>query len=251
MAGSTAIVSASEYTLMGLNPDELSETIQDNLGGEQLSQFSLPQIKVPAGGGTAWSLPTLGDDEVAREFTGIIIYHTHNRQMWRVGLNDEGSVTGTPPDCSSADGVIGYGDPGGRCQQCALARFGPNRERPLCKQTHIMYVMRPDDVLPVVVTAPPTSLASVREYILKLTSQAVPYYAAVTRFSLEQAKSGDGKVYSRIKLSFVEKLVGTEREAAKAYNRSIQSVILRPRDLGNGVAIHSSDGDDDLQDLNL
>ncbi len=54
-----------------------------------------------------------------------------------------------------------------------------------CKQIKQLFLLRGSLLLPEVVTLPPTSLKAAKQYLLKLTSQGVPYYAVVTRIDVK------------------------------------------------------------------
>lgn len=85
--------------------------------GEQLSLSSFPAIKIPAGGGLAWTLP---DGEPAKEIQCVILHRQPVRAFWREAFSGEGN----PPDCTSIDNLIGQGDPGGECATCPLNEWG-------------------------------------------------------------------------------------------------------------------------------
>lgn len=51
----------------------IKDVIEANLGGESIDQFSLDKVKVPAGGGTQWEIPTLTGEISAPTIEGVIV----------------------------------------------------------------------------------------------------------------------------------------------------------------------------------
>ena len=98
-------------------------TLEDVLGDDCAGlDFQLDRVKLPAGGGTAFELPS--DDgegtDMVKEIRGVIVYshpaYAYYRDKYAGGNN--------PPDCGSFDGVIGCGNPGGECVRCPYNQFG-------------------------------------------------------------------------------------------------------------------------------
>jgi hypothetical protein len=52
-----------QFAIMAMQKNEIATILRENLGSEDLSARDLPQICVPAGGGTMFSIP--GIDGVA------------------------------------------------------------------------------------------------------------------------------------------------------------------------------------------
>ena len=99
------------------NQDVLNEALADDCQG---LEFSFDRVKLPAGGGTAFEIPSADgeDSEMAKDITGVIVYNhpAYYHDKYNGGSN--------PPDCGSFDGVSGIGNPGGSCQNCPYNKFG-------------------------------------------------------------------------------------------------------------------------------
>lgn len=204
----------------------LAQVMADNTGGGGITPFDLDRVKVPSGGSKAWELPTLGDPEVARTFDGIIVHWREPRSYWKNPLDETGG--GSPPDCSSVDGITGVGDPGGTCAVCPMAQWGSARNASggqACKQMRLLFVVRESALLPLALFAPPTSIAPLKKYFLRLASQGKRYSDVVTTFSLGTARSGGGIEYSVIEPSVQRILDGIERDAVLEYSKSIAGAI--------------------------
>lgn len=228
---STQLVPISSYAVVGMNPEELRGIMTANIGNSGVDEFDIPRIKVPAGGGSAWEVPSLEGPVVQKEVEGVIVAWRNARAFWQAGI-DQGSGN-QPPDCSSPDGIRGIGDPGGECGPCPMAQFGSaikdgkSARGQACKSTRLLFVIRPGDMFPVVVVAPPSSLKGVRSYFLQLATKAIPFYGVVTSLALEQDKNAEGIKYSKILPRFVGKLSDEDRARMESYAKTIAPLVQR------------------------
>ena len=199
------------------------EIIHANVGEGGISQFDLDSVKVPAGGGTAWEVPSLEGLQNVNALEGIIIHWHDTRGYWK-GEYAGGS---DPPQCSSQDCKTGEGDPGGDCASCPYSKFGSavKGEGQACKQSRSLYLVRPGDILPIVVVLPPTSILPMRKYFLRLLSAAAPTYAVVTRLTLGKATSGGGITYSVATPASVSNLSDTDIGAMKQYAENLKGYL--------------------------
>jgi len=207
--------------------DAINAALSTNIGAGGLSEFDLPRIKMPAGGGLQWAVPTLEGEAMEPAIEGVIVLARDTRAYYSQPISETGGSQ--PPDCWSADGTTGSGKPGGACLACPLARYGsaPGSRGQACKQIKQLFVLRGSLLLPEVVTLPPTSLKAAKQYLLKLTSQGVPYYAVVTRIGLERTRNAQGIAYSRAVLSFVRRLAPEEVERAREYHEMLKPLVQR------------------------
>jgi len=205
----------------------INAAISTNIGSGGLSEFDLPRIKMPAGGGLQWAVPTLEGEAMEPSIEGVIVLARDTRAYYSQPISETGGSQ--PPDCWSADGATGCGKPGGACLACPLAQYGsaPGGRGQACKQIKQLFVLRGSLLLPEVVTLPPTSLKAAKQYLLKLTSQGVPYYAVVTRIGLERTKNAQGIAYSRAVLAFVRRLAPEEVERAREYHEMLKPLVQR------------------------
>jgi hypothetical protein len=207
--------------------DAINAALSTNIGAGGLSEFDLPRIKMPAGGGLQWAVPTLEGEAMEPSIEGVIVLARDTRAYYSQPISETGGSQ--PPDCWSADGTTGSGKPGGACLACPLARYGSAQgsRGQACKQIKQLFVLRGSLLLPEVVTLPPTSLKAAKQYLLKLTSQGVPYYAVVTRIGLERTRNAQGIAYSRAVLSFVRRLAPEEVGRAREYHEMLKPLVQR------------------------
>lgn len=208
---------------------ELEQVLAENCGdGAGLGIGDLDRVKVPSGGGLAWELPSSGSKpEIAQEIEGVIAYWHDARGRWE---QKEGA--NTPPVCSSWDGRVGVGNPGGDCLSCRYAQFGSaeNGRGQACKAMRNFYVLRPEDSLPLRIVAPPSSLKNARDFFLGLGKRSrIIYRHAIIRLGLQRDENPEGKPFSRITFEKVRTLEMEERPAIDAYSQFVQRIIDEAR----------------------
>ena len=218
-----ALQSYGEYSALQIETAELAEVMRENLGGQALTPNDLQRIKVPSGGGIVWEIPTLDDTEDVAEFEGIIVFHKFQNAYWR----EEYDGSNNPPDCAAPDAEYGIGDPGGACAKCPMNEFGTARKGAgkACKNTKILFILREGQILPTALNVPPTSLRSVKNYLLSLASAGITYYGAITKFGLEKDKNVNGITYSKIVLRLKEKLPLEIKTKVKQYHLGIRPAL--------------------------
>jgi hypothetical protein len=224
---STAIEKYKAMTLAALGGDfaAVKEAMTENIGSGGITEFDLPKITIPTGGGLAFTVPTLEGETTVPELVGVIVFTRDTRTYYKTGIEEGGG--GNPPDCSSTNGLIGIGKPGGNCSTCPLSKFGDDDEKPACKRGKQLFMLRGDEMLPSVFQIPTTSAKEVQKYLVKLTASGIPYQQALTAVSLERAKSASGIAYAVAKLAFVRRLTAEETAAAKAYTEMMKRLCER------------------------
>ncbi len=229
----------SPFVIFRTELSEIREAMTTNVGDTGLTAGDFERIKVPAGGGTAWSVQGLDGEEMVKELTGIIIAWRDTRAYWAMSMEEsDGSM---PPDCSSVDARTGTGKPGGDCQKCPLSQFGsdPKGEGQACKMIRQLFLIREDNLLPEIVNLPPSSVKPERQYLLRLASKGVPCHSLITKIALEKTKNGQGIVYSKAALTSGGRLSPEQAQRAKQYAAMIDpflksaAAIPRASELGN------------------
>ena len=223
MKKETAIEVADTGYLVLQKDSNIVEIVEENLGSEGVSAYDLDRVKIPAGGATAFEVPTLEGEESVKEIEGIIIFWKTARAYWPEKFNGENN----PPQCSSVDGEVGQGTPGGYCSKCPLAQFGSadNGKGQACKQMRQLFIVRENDILPLVLTLPPTSIKPAKQYFMRLASKGIKYTHAVTRITLEKAKSGEGITYSKAAFALVKQLEPAVCTKIDAFTESIRPML--------------------------
>jgi len=202
-----------------------------NCASGSVTEFDLPRIKV-ASGTALWLIPSLEGDTTDKAIEGVIVHVRDSRTYYK-----EKEAGNVPPDCSSRDGIVGTGKPGGYCGPwkdaegvthpgCPLAEFGSDGDGQACRQSKQLFMMRGGSMLPEIVSIPATSLKAVRQFFLKLVTQGVQYHHCIIRIELEKAQKG-ANIYGKAVLKFVRKLSGAEIDNAEEMRALAQDVADR------------------------
>ena len=198
---------------------DFNEILSDYAGME----FKLDKIKFPAAGVTVFEVPNSdGELETVKEFSGVILYqHQVN------GYYQEAYTGGNnPPDCSSFDGNTGIGTPGGDCKTCPFNQYGSGQNQgKACKNRRWIYILRENEVLPVMLSIPPASLGAFNQYMKRLLCKQLRYSQVVTKLSLSKATNKGGVPYSQLVLKMERLLTNEERAAIAELSGQMQSLI--------------------------
>lgn len=194
-----AVADTGPFALAVLQAEGIQDIVQANLAPMGRVQFE--RVKMPSGGGLAFEMvDENGNPASVAEIVGVILDHYPVNAYWA----DKFAGGNAPPACSALDGRTGVGNPGGACVRCPFNQWGSEDggRGKACKNLHRVYVLPTTDVLPLLVAAPPTSLANIAGYMRLLTSKAKrPHWAVITRIKLERATNKDGIAFSRATFS--------------------------------------------------
>lgn len=222
----TAVALTDDQRYLMVSNPNLIEALRENLGPNgSADKLDLPRLRVPAGGGLAWTVPTIEGPKPREYVEGVIISWSPVRAYWPQAIGDGGG--NAPPDCSSSDGQIGIGTPGGACETCSFNQFGSKdagggtSNAKACREARGMLVLPQGELMPFYLPAPTMSIKTIKDYFMRLTSQGKPYHAVVTRFNLGQAQNKGGIVYSQIEPQWVRDLEDDERTALRAYRDAV------------------------------
>ena len=202
----------SNYRALTVSAEELTKDLVDSVGVQGLKPSDLDKIKVPTGGAEFWSVETLEGAVPMKALEGIILQFKEPRGYWK-----EKTGVKTPPDCRSDDGITGIGTIaskfGGNCLSCPMAQFhtavnekGQPAAGQACKQKRVLLFLRQDDLIPVLVSLPATSIKNARQYFLRLVNNGMKYYGVVTQLRLEKHENATGDPYSMATLAPVRAL---------------------------------------------
>lgn len=190
-------VQPHEYAIIS-GSDRAAKAIRTNLaGGFDFNEFQLPRIKVPRGGGMAYEISTPEGIVAAPEFWGVIIECHDQRSYWKDPIETTGGHN--PPDCTSDDGLIGRGNPGGNCASCPFNQWGSrallrpqdgNCKGKACRQVTMVFIVQPGQMFPSLLSAPPTSIGLLHRYMMNLSTRCQVYYGVETKFGLQQQQFG-------------------------------------------------------------
>ena len=168
--------------------DFTAEELAEDMDGLSMS---FTRIKIPSGGGKIFEIPTDDPDnpDSATTLEGIILHHHAHCAYWPESNDDEDNK----PLCSSLDGKVGIGEPGGVCATCQLNTFGTASKGAgkACKNMRVIYLLRSGEYLPVQINLPPTSIKPFKEFYTKAFAlrRRAPY-GSIVRIGLKQETNG-------------------------------------------------------------
>ena len=201
----------------------LAEAMNSELGGMDVT---FDHVTIPAAGGTAFEVPgeMPGETDMAKEFTGVILYHhpmfTYYRDHFTGGNN--------PPDCSSYDGVTGIGNPGGSCARCPMNTWGSGENGgKACKNKRRIYVLREGELIPLLLVLPIGSMKEFAVYIKRLLAKGKKSSGVVTRFSLKKVSNATGVAYSQAQFAVDRMLTPEEIPYIDAMASQIKEFATR------------------------
>jgi len=215
----TEIMTMEKFEL-GFNGSAVS-ALSEELDG--LGAPVLDRIKIPSGGGLVFELPGENPEtpDLATELEGVIVNHHPVNAYWA----DKYNGANESPDCSSFDGKTGIDQQGevNDCSGCPYNSFGSDGKGKACKNMHRVYLLRSGEMMPMILTLPPTSLKNLKDYLQVLVmKKGCRPYQAVSKIQLKKDSNGDGIVYSKAYFTFVGVLPADTAALMADYSASIK-----------------------------
>jgi len=181
--------------------------------GEEMQGLNLTfdRIKVPAGGGIAYEVPSDNPDEPdsKKEIKAVILHH-HAVQTYYAS---EYSGASEPPDCSSYDGKHGISREDGvvtPCATCPKNQFGAGYKAKECKAKRRLFLLLEGNALPVILNVPTSSLKEFGKFITRIVGKRKKSFQFVTKFTLKKDQNAGGIVYSKVVASIDRELTDEE-----------------------------------------
>ncbi len=224
MSKNEVAVTGETFDLQVLEGD-MAEAIAEEMDG--LGTIPFDKVKIPSGGGLAFEVPTEEEDnpDMVKELVGVILYHHPINAYWQNKYDGQNNQ----PDCTSYDGKTGVIVETGECVDCANCKYNKfgsddNGRGKACKNMHRIYLLREGNPVPILLTLPPSSLKSLRDYLgKKVVLKGMRSYQVVTKITLKKEQSGDGITYSRAVFTSVGTLTADKLQMAKQYAESIKA----------------------------
>ena len=198
------------------------DIIRENLKNQPMSFEMFDIVKSPSGGSTVFSVPGLSGDEAEKELTGIILDYTTPRAYW----DTPDPVEGTPPVCLSQNSIISHD--GKACAHCPYNDFGSKdgeTNAKACKESVLIFMLRPNNIMPLLIRVPVTSKARFLKYTTRLIGSLCPINGVVTKITLDRATSKAGKPYALFNFETVSILTPEETALAKKYAKQFMDIV--------------------------
>lgn len=222
------------YPVLTGDSGEFAEILAANFGDQGLNPTDLEMLRVPSGGGTTWEIATLAGTDSVRELEAIIVIWLSPRSYWESRPSDDGETV--PPDCFSERGDYGQGEfgpgsegnPEGKCEDCPMNVWGsaaddenPKARGKACRESRLLYLLRPGEMLPMGLRLPPTSMQAFRAYTTRLASAGKKYCAVITKFSLKPQSRGAYR-WSTVEFAFGGELTPGQIEAVENMAKAVR-----------------------------
>jgi len=222
---STALVKLESFAIVKASPDRLANIIQQNFPSGTFGEFNMERIHVPSGDSRQFMVDTLEEGPAPVDsVTGIIVYFGVGRVYYETPFEESGG--GSPPDCSSSDGITGQGTPGGLCRECEKNVFGGTKTGGKeCKEQRLLYLVRPEESLPCVIIGPPGSIRPVTDYMVKLTQRDLLYSEVVTELGLQTLSSKKIAAFAGLRPRMVSVVPEEVRPRIEKYTKALRGIL--------------------------
>ena len=208
----------------------LPTMIEGDFSAEELAedadglQMSFQRVKIPAGGTLQFEMPSDDPDnpDYEKNLVGVILHNHATCAYWPAGSEYDDDTT---PLCSSVDGKVGIGTPGGACAACVMNRFGsaPDGSKgKACKNMRVLYLLRSGEYMPLQVNLPPTSIKPFKEFLNRafmLRRRAT--YGSIVQIGLKRENNGTND-YSVATFKLLQDFQGEELAQIRAYANSFK-----------------------------
>ena len=241
-----AMIQKKNFALPDMIAGEFTnEDMADDLEGLQIS---FQRVKIPGGGTLQFEMPSDNPEEpdYAKTIEGVILYSHPNFAYWPDGMEYDDNVS---PLCTSIDGKIGCGTPGGACAVCQFNKYGtatdakgnPTKGK-ACKNMRNLYILRNGESMPIVLSLPPTSLRPYEEFFNgSFAMKRRPSYTAVVQIGLKRV---DGvNPYSVATFKKVHDFSGEELMQVTTYAKGFREQIKSLNQMRMTEALNRSDSE--------
>jgi hypothetical protein len=220
----TALAVIEDISLPALNSD-LGALVAEEMDGLSIE---FDRVKIPSGGGLAFEVPGEDGSDMAKEIVGIIVDHHPVNAYWAEKFAGQNN----PPDCSALDGKTGVTRSGERrpCNSCPHNDWGSDSDGvgKACKNMHRVYILRNEELFPLLLTLPPTSLKNFANYLAKrIVAKGKRSYEVLSKVALQKATSRTGITYSQAVFNLVGILSPDKTKQMAEYTKSIKPITRR------------------------
>lgn len=209
---------------------------------------SFPVVKYPTSGSSFWEVPTpSGEPEALKALEGVVVY----KQMVRVYYPFGQAVAKQPPTCASLDlirpstDIVEPQDKGKGCAACPWAQWGSGKNQDgtpsrgqACKQRLRVFLLRPGEEIPTLLSLPPSALKAFGAYALQLRQSKASLVAVSTLFGLADATSNNGTPFKTVTLKVGRRLRFVEMQQAAQIRGVFEQQMAR-----RGIQVDEGDGD--------
>ncbi len=198
------------------------DTIRENLKNQPLSMSLFDIVKSPSGGSTVFSVPGISGEEAEKSLTGIILDYSTPRAYWET----PDPVEGTLPTCFSDNSIVSHD--GKACTTCPFNDYGSrdgDSNAKACKESVVLYLLRENSIMPLVVRIPASSKRIFQRYLTRLVGRMIPISSVVTRITLEKKTNKNGQPYAAFNFEAVGELAADEAASAREFGKQFAEMM--------------------------
>ena len=237
MAKNTTALAVIEERKMQCISQEGEEQIRGILESladvDNLARRLMGRIKIGSGGMLAFSVMEPGAErpEVTDTLECVIIMSHKCNAYWARPLdqNDGNKL----PDCASANGETGIRSATGEvhaCKTCPLNQYDSDPKGgagKACKNMRRLYVLREQDLFPMILALPPTALKAYDDYRVAQSVKFNRVEGLLTRITLMPRTSAGGTEYGVPIFEAAAKLTPADTARMRAYAAEISGAAQR------------------------
>lgn len=223
----SASATISEYVALN---DNALEIIEENLKKQPMSLQLFDIVKAPTGGSTVFTVPGISGEETAKSLTGIILDYTTPRAYW----DTPDPVEGTSPKCYSDDSLVSHD--GKACRDCPYNDFGSKdgeSSAKACKESVVLFLLRPDSIMPLVVRIPASSKRIFQSYVTRLIGKMIRISSVVTRITLQKKTNKTGQTYASYNFEAIDELDSDEFNKVRLFSQRLMEQLRSEDVLSN------------------
>ena len=238
---SLAVIDTSVHMIVP--SEDVLMTVMEELS--DMDRIPFGRVKIAAAAAGVYNIvePGADDEEPMKEFEAVILMSHKCNAYWPDAF---GTSEDKNPVCASMDGEEAITQDGEvmKCAICPYNEFGSAKggdgKGKACKNMRRLYLLREGDVLPLVLSLPPTALAAYDKYRTRLSTAGKKMYGVMTKFTLVKSKNAQGTAYSVPQFEAVSVLPLAEaervREYAAAMLKSAQNAGITADDYSSAAA---------------
>jgi len=177
-----------------------------------------------------------GEPDAIKALEGVVVF----KQMVRVYYPFGQAVAKQPPTCASLDlvkptaDIAEPQDNGKGCLACKWSQWGSGKNQDgtpsrgqACKQRLRVFLLRPGEEIPTLLSLPPSALKAFGQYALQLRQSKASLVAVTTIFGLADATSNNGTPYKTVTLKIGQRLRFAEMKQAAEIRSAFEQQMAR------------------------
>lgn len=94
-----------------------------------------------------------------------------------------------------------------------------------CRERRQIFLLQEDSILPLFISAPPTSLKPFSDFFMRLATKGKFFNRVVIKITLNKTKNKGGVEYSEAVVNYVRDLTKEEGDSVKIYSEAVSKLF--------------------------